>query len=161
MRERIVFSSDLPGGLSAPFEFRFGRCPAFTVVDQEDGKIIEVNVVNNQAAGAMGGAGIQAAQLVGNLKPTAIVVGNLGPNASMGISQLNVKVYQVVTNSPITVKDALDLYNAGKLPLMNQSNVSSHYGMGGGRGMGMGGGRGMGMGGGRGMGMGGGRGRQW
>ncbi|MHA1727269.1 MAG: NifB/NifX family molybdenum-iron cluster-binding protein [Promethearchaeota archaeon] len=152
--KQIVFPSALPGGLNASFDSRFGRCGAFTVIKQEDGKIVEVNVVNNEASQAMGGAGIQAAQIVGNLKPTDVVVGNLGPNASSALRNVNTRLHQLVSQPLTTIKEALDMFNAGKAKLITGSNVSSHFGMGGG------GGRGMGGGGGRGMGGGGGRGRR-
>ncbi|MBD3351049.1 MAG: dinitrogenase iron-molybdenum cofactor biosynthesis protein [Candidatus Lokiarchaeota archaeon] len=157
MKEIIVITSNLPGGLAAPFAWRFGRCQAFTVVEQEDGKINQVQVVNNQAANAMGGAGIAAAQTVGNLNPTAVLVGNLGPNAAAGLGNINAKIYRVNAQQQLTVKDVLDLYNQGQLVELSGANVGSHFGMGGGGGMGRGGGGGGGMGRGGGGGMGRGR----
>ena len=140
-------------GLKEVMNNRFGRCASFTFVTIENNEIVEVKSVANDAAGAMGGAGIQAAQIIGNNGATEVIVGNLGPNASNSLSALNIKIYQAQGGS-LTVKELIDLLLSGKLPVLSSSNVGAHAGMGGG------GGRGGGMGGGRGMG-GGGQGRQF
>ncbi len=140
-------------GLKEVMNNRFGRCASFTFVTIENNEIVEVKSVANDAAGAMGGAGIQAAQIIGNNGATEVIVGNLGPNASNSLSALNIKIYQ---SQGGTVKELIDLLLGGKLQVLATSNVGAHAGMGGG------GGRGGGMGGGRGMGGGGGgRGRQF
>ncbi len=135
-------------GLNEVINNRFGRCNSFTFVTIENNEIVEVKSVANDAQGAMGGAGIQAAQIIGNNGATEVIVGNLGPNAMNSLSALNLKVYQSQGGS-LTVKELIDLRLSGKLQVLTSSNVGAHAGMGGG----MGGGRGGGMGGG-------GRGRQ-
>ncbi len=139
-------------GLNEVMNNRFGRCSSFTFVTIENNEIVEVKSVANAAQGAMGGAGIQAAQIIGNNGATEVIVGNLGPNASNSLSALNIKIYQ---SQGGTVKELIDLLLGGKLQVLATSNVGAHAGMGGGGGRGMGGG-GRGMGGG-----GGGQGRQF
>jgi predicted Fe-Mo cluster-binding NifX family protein len=138
------------GGLQSQVNPRFGRCDSFTFVKLVDNKVASIKVISNAAAGAMGGAGIQAAQLMGNNDATDIIVGMLGPNAFQSLSALNLKIFQI-GQQDLTVNDAIKLLTEGKLTQLTNSNVQAHFGMGGG----MGGGRGMG----RGMGGGGGRGR--
>jgi len=140
-------------GLKEVMNNRFGRCASFTFVTIENNEIVEVKSVPNDAQGAMGGAGIQAAQIIGNNGATEVIVGNLGPNAANSLNAINIKIYQAQGGS-LTVKELIDLLLSGKLPVLTSSNVGAHAGMGGG------GGRGGGMGGGRGMG-GGGQGRQF
>jgi predicted Fe-Mo cluster-binding NifX family protein len=140
-------------GLKEVMNNRFGRCASFTFVTIENNEIVEVKSVANDAAGAMGGAGIQAAQIIGNNGATEVIVGNLGPNAANSLNAINIKIYQSQGGS-LTVKELIDLRLSGKLQVLTASNVGAHAGMGGG------GGRGGGMGGGRGMG-GGGQGRQF
>ena len=142
-------------GLNDVMNNRFGRCASFTFVTIENNEIVEVRSVANDAQGAMGGAGIQAAQIIGNNGATEVIVGNLGPNAANSLSAINIKIYQAQGGS---VKELIDLLLSGKLQVLTASNVGAHAGMGGGRGGGMGGGRGGGMGGGGG---GGGRGGQF
>ena len=144
-------------GLKEVMNNRFGRCASFTFVTLENNEIVEVRSVANDAAGAMGGAGIQAAQIIGNNGATEVIVGNLGPNAANSLNAINIKIYQALGGS-LTVKELIDLRLSGKLQVLTSSNVGAHAGMGGGGGRG--GGRGGGMGGGRGMG-GGGQGRQF
>jgi len=128
------------GGINSNVSPRFGRCQSFTFVTVEDGEIQKVKTVPNSAANAMGGAGIQAAQIVGNNGATEVICGFLGPNASQGLSSLNLKIYQI-PNQQLTVKQAIDMYLKGELQEISQANVGAHYGMGGG-GRGMGGGMG-------------------
>ncbi|MBA7522292.1 hypothetical protein ES705_14410 [subsurface metagenome] len=133
-------------GLKEVMNNRFGRCNSFTFVTLKNNEIVEVKSVANDAQGAMGGAGIQAAQIIGNNGATEVIVGNLGPNAANSLSALNIKIYQAQGGS-LTVKELIDLRLSGKLQVLTSSNVGAHAGMGGGRGGGMGGGRGGGMGG--------------
>ncbi|NVM37596.1 MAG: NifB/NifX family molybdenum-iron cluster-binding protein [Candidatus Lokiarchaeota archaeon] len=135
------------GGLNDEMSPRFGRCASFTFVEVENNEIKAVKTVPNHAADAMGGAGVQATQIIGNNGANAIIVGFLGPNAASGLNALNIQIFQA-PNKAITIKEVMNLYIEGKLKTISTSNVASHYGMGGGRGMG---GRGMG---GRGQGMG-------
>ncbi len=145
----ITVPSEGNGGLKEFMSSRFGRCPSFTFVHIEDKKIVEVKAVSNSAVGQMGGAGISAAQLIGNNGAEAVIIGFLGPNAAQSLNALNIPIYQA-PNQRMTVREVIDLYLEGKLSLISNANVPAHQGMGGGRGMGMGGGRG--MGGGQGMG---------
>ncbi|GAI03155.1 unnamed protein product, partial [marine sediment metagenome] len=66
MVERIVGIPTFgEGGLQSAINPRFGRCDSFTFVKIVNNEISSVNVVSNAAAGAMGGAGIQAGQTLG------------------------------------------------------------------------------------------------
>jgi predicted Fe-Mo cluster-binding NifX family protein len=123
---------------------RFGRCSSFTFVELEEKQIKAVKTVPNPASNAMGGAGVQATQIIGNNGANAVIVGFLGPNAADGLKALDIHIYQA-PNQSITIKEVMNLYIEGKLETINSSNVASHHGMGGGR-RGMGGGRGMGRG---------------
>ena len=130
------------GGLNEQMSPRFGRCASFTFVEVENKEIKAVKTVPNPAANAMGGAGVQATQIIGNNGANVIIVGFLGPNAANGLNALNIQIYQA-PNQAITIKEVMSLYFEGKLQTITNSNVASHYGMGGGR-RGMGGGQGMG-----------------
>lgn len=142
------------GGLNDGMSPRFGRCGSFTFVELGNNEIKSVKTVPNNAANAMGGAGIQAAEVIGNNNANIVIAGFLGPNAANALNSLNLKIYHV-PNANITIQEAINLYIQGNLKELNSSNVGSHHGMGGG----MGAGRGMGGGGGMGRGMGGGSGR--
>ncbi len=143
------------GGLDDQVSPVFGRCQTFTFVNVEGKEIKDVEVIPNEFAGAMGGAGIQAAQLVVNKGAEVVIAGNFGPNAFPILSQGNAKVI----SAQGSVKEVVERYLKGELTAVEQptSPEFSGRGMGQGQGAGMGLGRGMGRGGGRGMGRGGGR----
>jgi predicted Fe-Mo cluster-binding NifX family protein len=109
---------------------RFGRCQYFIFVDPET---MEFEVFENEGLMASGGAGVQAAQLIAQRGATALITGNLGPNAASALSASGIKVYLVPGG---TVKDVIEGYKAGNLREAGGATVPSHFGMGGGQGMG-------------------------
>ncbi|MGW8223137.1 MAG: NifB/NifX family molybdenum-iron cluster-binding protein [Syntrophobacteria bacterium] len=148
---RIAISSSGPD-LDAEVDPRFGRCRYFVIVDSETK---EFEVLDNQAAMASGGAGIQAAQMVANSRVDAVITGHLGPNAADTLVAAGLKTYLGVSG---TVEEALRQYKTGQLRESSGPTVESHFGTGGmGGGTGAGRGMGRGRGGGRGRGLGGGR----
>jgi len=150
---KIAVSSVAPGGLDAQVDPRFGRCAVFTIVDVVDGEIKGVSVVENSAAAAFSGAGIQAAQIVAEQGVEVVISGRFGPNAQMALQQLGVKV--VAGLAGMTVREAVKRYLSGQAgtgagvgigPGMGPGMAVWGPGMGMGRGMRMGMGRGMGRG---------------
>jgi predicted Fe-Mo cluster-binding NifX family protein len=148
--------------LDSQVDPRFGRCQYFIIVDTDT---MDFEAVENPNVMAMGGAGIQSAQLVANKGAEVVLTGNCGPNAFQTFAAAGVKVIVGVVG---TIKDVVERYKRGELQPSAQPNVASHFGMGpstpqppgmgGGPGMSPGPGGGFGMGGGRGMGRGRGRG---
>ena len=138
------------GGLDDTISPVFGRCPTFTLIDIENGDVVSHDVVQNPHAGAMGGAGIQAAQLIISKGAQAILAGAFGPNASNVFSQGGVQT--IPAQGPVKEK-ALE-FAAGRLTSASGPTVEAFAGRGSGTGRGMGMGRGAGRGMGRGMGMG-------
>lgn len=139
------------GGLDDTVSPVFARAPTFTIAEVEDGEIKDVRVMQNPAAMAGGGAGIQAAQLLINEGVQAVIAGNFGPNSSGILAQAG--IYMI--SSPGTkVEDALKSAETGtpakptSAPSTYQPQVPQYsypawpYGYGFGRGMGYGGGRG-------------------
>ncbi|MDI6889164.1 MAG: NifB/NifX family molybdenum-iron cluster-binding protein [Methanocellales archaeon] len=139
---KIVVATTV-GGLDDTVSLVFGRCPTFTVVNVEGKKIKNSSVIRNQYAGAMGGAGIQAAQLVVNQGAKAVIAGNYGPNASMVFNQAGV---EIVSAQGISVRDAVKKYLEGELPPITAATMPMFGGMGMGVGRRRGGGGRMGMG---------------
>ena len=141
------------GGLNDSMSPRFGRCGSFTFIELANNEIKSVKAVPNHAADAMGGAGIQAVQIIGNNNANIVIAGFLGPNAANALIALKLKILHM-PNENISIQDVINLYVEGNLKELTTSNVGSHHGMGGGMGGGGGGGgmgRGMGGGGRRGQ----------
>ncbi|MFX1259150.1 MAG: NifB/NifX family molybdenum-iron cluster-binding protein [Promethearchaeota archaeon] len=119
------------GGLNEEMSSGFGRCPSFTFVEIEDKKVKAVKTIVNHASNAMGGAGIQASQIVGDNKANVAIVGFLGLNTANALDSLNIKIMQA-PNKDITIKKVVDLYINGMLQEIKSANVESNYWMGGG-----------------------------
>lgn len=123
---------------------RFGRCAYFLIVDTET---FDSTALENPGVNLAQGAGIQAAQMISSLGVSAAITGNLGPNAHQALSAAGIEAYAC---SGETVRNAVNLFNAGALGKISSPTVAAHAGMrGSGRGMGQG--RGMGEGRGRGQ----------
>ncbi len=137
---KVCVSSTGPG-LDSQVDPRFGRCPAFVIADSES---LEFESIKNEAAQAMGGAGISAAQNVASKGVEAVITGNVGPNAYATLSAAGL---DILVGASGTVKQAIDMFNEGQLQNAGQATASAHAGVGGAgmvRGMGRGMGAGMG-----------------
>jgi len=132
-------------GLDVPLDPRFGRCAYFVFVETES---MEAESIPNSSSGAASGAGIQAAQTIANAGASALITGNVGPNATQTLNAAGVKIYLDQGGS---VKDVVERFKKGELKEITSASVPPHAGMGRGRG----GGGGMGRGGGGGAGQGG------
>jgi len=112
------------GSLDAQVDPRFGRCPYFVIVDSET---MEFKTIPNTSAGAVGGAGIQAAQTVAGKGVKVVVTGNVGPNAFQALSAAGIKT---VVGAFGTVREAVEKYKLGELSEARTSTVRGHSGMG-------------------------------
>ena len=111
--ERIAFATQGPGGLSDIVSPIFGRCPTYTIVEIENGQIVNTKVLQNYAGGAIRGAGIQAAQIIASEGITTAIAGNFGPNASMALGSMGIRMIPGIAG--ITVQEAVDKYIKGEL----------------------------------------------
>jgi predicted Fe-Mo cluster-binding NifX family protein len=144
------------GGLEDVVSSVFARAPTFTIVDIDNGEIKDVRVMQNPAAMAGGGAGIQASQVLVNEGVQAVIAGNFGPNASGVLAQAGVAMISMPgARVEDAVKSAEKNPQSASIPQAPQAPVPpappvAPYGYGYGPGMGFGRGRGMGYGRGRG-----------
>ncbi len=149
---KICVASNSNGGLEDTVSMQFGRCPTFTVVEIEGNSIKNVYVIPNPGASAASGAGMLAGQAVVNEGCEVAIAGAIGPNSAQVLTMGGVKMY---TSPAVKVRDAINMYIQGELPLAQSSGGPGMGGMGPGGGMGRGMGRGRGRGMGRGYGRGG------
>jgi predicted Fe-Mo cluster-binding NifX family protein len=143
-----VAVSATSGSLDSQIDPRFGRCQFFVIVDTET---MNFEALPNMSAGAMGGAGIQAAQAVASRGVKSVLTGSVGPNAFQALSSAGINI---VTGVYGTVREAVEKFKSGQLREVTAPTAPMGFGMGGGYGMGVGRGRGGGRGMGRGMGRG-------
>lgn len=116
--------------LDAPIDPRFGRCPYFVIVESET---MQFEAILNLASGAMGGAGIQAAQTIAGKEAKVLITGNVGPNAFQALSAAGIKI---VTGASGTVREVVEKYKRGELKGTSAPTVGGHFGMGAGKGRG-------------------------
>jgi predicted Fe-Mo cluster-binding NifX family protein len=109
--------------LDALVDPRFGRAAYLTIVDSES---MTFEAILNAAAGAMGGAGIQAAQKIASKGVKVLITGNVGPNAFQTLSAAGI---EVVVGASGTVKEAIEKYSKGELNKAGSPTVQGHHGM--------------------------------
>jgi len=122
-RMKICVSA-VSDSLDAEVDPRFGRCPYFAIVDTET---MAFESIPNTASSSMGGAGIQAAQLVADRGAKVLITGNIGPNAFQALSAANIKV---ITGAFGSVREAIEKYKSGELKETGAPSVRGHFGRG-------------------------------
>lgn len=133
-------------GIDSPMDPRFGRCPFFVLVDLDS---MNENSIANTNSSASSGAGIQASEELARQGISALVTGNIGPNAMLTLSKAMIDVYQYQGGG--SVRDVVEKFKRGELAKISSPSVQAHAGMGQGQGRGPGG-QGRGRGAGRGQG---------
>jgi len=111
---KIAISSK-ENNLNSEISEVFGRSPYFLIVGIENGKIKEIEVMENKSIDQAGGAGISAAQLVAEKNVEALITGNAGPRALDVLRQFNIEIYY----GEGVAKDALQQFIEGKLKKIN------------------------------------------
>jgi predicted Fe-Mo cluster-binding NifX family protein len=122
--------SAVGNSLDAQLDPRFGRCPYFVILDSET---MQFEAIPNIASGAMGGAGIQAAQTIASRGVKVLITGNVGPNAFQALAAAGIKI---VVGAFGTVREVVEKYKRGELNETDAPTVGGHFGMGMGRGRG-------------------------
>lgn len=110
--------------LDAAVEHRFGRSSYLLLVDSET---MEWEAVDNPGREAGGGAGMQAARLLRDLRVEAVAGGEFGPNANNALRAANIETYRC--GPGMTAREAVERLGQGDL-----SRVPSGSGEPGGRG---------------------------
>lgn len=98
----------------------FGRTPYFLVYNVESKESV---FLNNDAADSAGGAGIKAAQTIIDNRANALLTPRLGQNAADVLKSAGIKIYKTQDGS---VKDNIDAFIAGKLPLLDEIHAGFH-----------------------------------
>ncbi len=94
----------------------FGRAHYLIVVDSETGEFEAIDNAANK--GAMGGAGIGAAETVSDRGAGAVVTGHLGPNAFKALQAAGIPGY---TGIGRTVREAVAAVVAGELDQLTEA----------------------------------------
>jgi predicted Fe-Mo cluster-binding NifX family protein len=106
----IASTGKEPGSLISPY---FGRCPFFMIVEVEGKELKGFNAVENRGANQFGGAGMAAAQQVGEQGAVAAIAGAVGPRAFYVLQQLGIKTYTGMQGK--SVEENVQKYVNGEL----------------------------------------------
>jgi predicted Fe-Mo cluster-binding NifX family protein len=118
---KIAFTTS-GDGLDGPLDPRFGRAPKFLIHDPASGSVTIVDNAPNLHAAQ--GAGIQSAETVARQGVAVLVTGHCGPKAFRVLAAAKIKVYPCAA---ATVRQALSLYNEGKLTEAAAADVEGHW----------------------------------
>ncbi len=117
-KTRVAVPSMLPGGLNAGRSGHFGRCDVFTIVDIEDGKIVDTqNLLNVEHSE---GGCLVPVNLLADNKVQSLVVGGMGLRPLMGFKEAGIQVY---IGQGVTVEDSISAYLEGTLEVMSEEGV--------------------------------------
>lgn len=109
--------------LDSPVDPRFGRAQYLVLVETEG---MAFEAIENPSVQAAGGAGVQTAQMVAAIGATAVLTGNVGPNAYHALTAAGVKVYIGATGA---VREAVESYLRGEMTESAAPSVGSHFGV--------------------------------
>jgi predicted Fe-Mo cluster-binding NifX family protein len=115
---KICITSD-GDKLNSKVDPQFCRCPYFIIVDTQT---LQFKAIQNPNIEAMGGAGIQSAQLVASKQVKAVITGNVGPNAFQTLQAAGIDIFAGASG---TVKYTVKKYKKGKFKPMQNPSVSS------------------------------------
>lgn len=118
---KIAVTSTGPD-LESEVDPRFGRAPYFLIVESETFDFEALD--NKENVNALKGAGIQAAGMVSNKGAEVLLTGFCGPNA---FKVLKAAKIGVANNASGNVRDAVEAYLDGKLPLADGADVEGQW----------------------------------
>lgn len=127
---RVAIPSLEKGGLEGKRAGHFGHCDVFTLVDVDEGKIINVSTIQNEPH-QQGGC-MQPVQLLANHNVNALIVGGIGLRPLMGFNQFNIDVYYEVDR--LEIQPVIEDFLAGNLPIIQNDQVCGGGGHGHGHG---------------------------
>ena len=117
-----VAITSVDGTMEGMVDERFGRCRKFIIYDSETKNHTIIDNALNM--GATQGAGIQGAQNVINSGARVVISGHLGPNAYRVLQSAGIAVY---TASNMTVAQAIEAYEKGRLKKLTGPDVGGHW----------------------------------
>jgi predicted Fe-Mo cluster-binding NifX family protein len=116
---KIIIPSAEQGGLDDGLASHFGRCPVFTVVEVENGKVKDVGVVENPYFEQHMPFAVPG--FLATLKPDLVICSGVGPRAIDELERLGIKF---IYGCEGKVGEVIDAYLKDKLEL--KGNVCEH-----------------------------------
>ena len=105
---RVAIAVERGEGMDALTASRFGRAPAFVIVDiSESGDVKYVKTLRNSALGYGGGVGVRVVKMMAEEGCEVVAGPAFGPNASAMLSSLGIR--PTIIPPGISVRDAVKL----------------------------------------------------
>lgn len=108
--------------LDSEVDPRFGRAAYIIIVDSDTFAFEAVD--NQENVNALKGAGIQAAKTTSEKGADVLLTGFCGPNA---FKAMNAAKIGIANNASGSVREAVQAYLDGKLPLSDEANVEGQW----------------------------------
>jgi predicted Fe-Mo cluster-binding NifX family protein len=121
---KVCFPVEKDEGMNSTVYGHFGSAPTFVMVDTDNEGM---TTVDNKDVNHVHGA-CNPIQAIGGQAPDAVVVGGIGAGAINGLNARGIQVYGA---SPGTVRQNVDLFKAGKLPLLTLQHACGGHASGG------------------------------
>ncbi len=116
---RVAIPSNGLGGLDGTRAGHFGHCDVFTVIDCQNGEIVDVTTIKNEEH-VQGGCMVPVNLLAGH-KVDALLVGGIGMRPLMGFKEAGIKVYHEAERAEI--RAVIDDLIAGRIPEIQSDQV--------------------------------------
>jgi predicted Fe-Mo cluster-binding NifX family protein len=116
---RIAVPSEGQGGLDGLRAGHFGHCDVFTLIDFEDGQIVDVSILANKEH-VQGGCMVPV-QLLAENKVQRLVVGGIGMRPLMGFKQVGIDVYY--DGECREIRPVVEAMITGILPMIGDDQV--------------------------------------
>lgn len=122
MATKLIVPAEGNEGTDAQVASHFGRAPFFTVVELQDGKVVNTKTVQNTGE-HFGGQRHPHENLL-SLKPDVIVAQGMGPGGLQSFRNVGVRVLQTAAG---TVKDVVESFQKGELPELTAGCQHAHH----------------------------------
>ena len=115
----VAIPSNSDAGLDAPISQHFGHCPAFTLVNVDQGQVGEIKILPN--TGHTQGGCMQVVNFLKDAGAEAIISGGMGMRPLRGFRQVGIQVF--TNGGAATVGDAVALLVAEQVSAFDDSNT--------------------------------------
>ena len=114
MSKCVAISVCRKNGIDSALDHRFGRAPAFVIIDLDSRKVI--CEFDNESINQVQGAGTGAAARIAKEGVDGVISGRFGPKAYEALKQLGIEMW--VAPDTITAAEAITRLESGELEHM-------------------------------------------
>jgi len=98
------------GNLGSEISDVFGRSPYLIIVELENGRIKNSEIIKNENDVLKSGAGVAAAKLVAEKGANAVIAKNVGPRALEVLRQFDIKIFDAGGKADEALRDFIKMH---------------------------------------------------